>query len=133
MANPYTQPYEQFRGMGKVAGPSAQERRKQQQSQGMADILRMLGNAAPAAGTAIGGLLGAFGGGALGAIGGPAGAAVGGGLGKEGGAKLGGDIGQFVGSLAGGGADMAERDSLERQQERDRQIGLLLNAFGRGR
>lgn len=120
MANPYTQPYEQFRGMGKVAGPSAAERRKQQESQGMADILRMLGNAAPAVGSAIGG--------ALGMAGGPLAP-----LTMAGGAALGGALGQAAGSLAGGGADMAERESLERQQERDRQIGLLLNAFGRGR
>jgi hypothetical protein len=117
MANPYSQPYEQFRGMGKVAGPSAEERRKQKESQGMADILRMLGQVAPMAGSAIGG--------ALGAAGGP--------LGMAGGAALGGSIGQAAGSLAGAGADMAERGALERQQERDRQIGLLLNAFGRGR
>lgn len=108
MMNPYQQPYERFKGMGKVAGPSAAERQQAQQQTGTADLLRMLAGAAPAVGTGIGMLAG-----------GPAGAAVGTGL------------GQMAGSLLGGGATMAERPALERQQARDQQIELLLKAFGR--
>lgn len=122
MQNPYRQPYDSIRGMGKVAGPSSAERRQQQQASGTADLLRMLAGAAPAAGTAIGagigGLLGA-GAGGLGAV---PGAALGG--------TIGGSLGQMAGGLAEGGAGMVERPALERQEARDRQIEMLLQAFG---
>lgn len=122
MANPYTQPYEKFRGMGRVAGPSAQERRQREQASGTADLLRMLAGAAPAAGTAIGAGIGGLLGAGAGGIGALPGAALGG--------TIGGSLGQMAGGLAGAGADMTERPGLERQQERDRQIEMLLQAFG---
>lgn len=123
MQNPYTQPYDKIRGMGKVAGPSAAERRQREQASGTADLLRMLAGAAPAAGTAIGagigGLLGA-GAGGLGAL---PGAALGG--------TIGGSLGQMAGGLAESGASMTERPGLERQAARDQQIEMLLKAFSR--
>lgn len=123
MANPYTQPYEQFRGMGRVAGPSAEERRRAQQQTGTADLLRMLAGAAPAAGTAIGAGIGGLIGLGAGGVGALPGAAIGG--------TIGGQLGQMAGGLAEGGASMAEREPLERQAARDRQIELLLKAFSR--
>jgi hypothetical protein len=122
MMNPYKQPYEQFKGMGRVAGPSAGERRQQQQASGMADILRMLGSAAPAAGTALGAGIGGLIGAGAGGVGALPGASIGG--------AIGGGLGQMAGGLAEGGAGMAERPTLERQQARDRQIEMLLQAFG---
>lgn len=122
MMNPYKQPYEQFKGMGRVAGPSAAERRQQQQASGMADILRMLGNAAPAAGTALGAGIGGLIGAGAGGVGALPGASIGG--------AIGGGLGQMAGGLAESGAGMAERPTLERQQARDRQIEMLLQAFG---
>lgn len=133
MANPYTQPYEKYRGMGNVAGPSAAERRQNQQASGSADILRMLAGAAPAAGTglgmaagmalpAIGGMIGGPAGAMLGQLSAPMAAQIGGGIGNM--------LGQAVGGFAGGSADMAERPALERQQARDRQIEMLLQSFG---
>jgi hypothetical protein len=133
MANPYTQPYEKYRGMGRVAGPSAQERQQNQQASGTGDILRMLAGAAPTIGSglgmaaglalpALGGIIGGPAGAALGSLTAPAAAELGG--------KIGGMFGQTAGGLAGAGANMAERPGLERQQERDRQIEMLLQAFG---
>lgn len=123
MASPYTQPYEKFRGMGRVAGPSAAERRQQQQASGTSDLLRMLAGAAPAAGTAIGAGIGGLLGAGAGGIGALPGAALGG--------TIGGSLGQMAGGLAEGGASMVERPTLEKQAERDRQIELLLRAFSR--
>lgn len=123
MQNPYTQPYDKIRGMGKVAGPSAAERRQREQSSGTADLLRMLAGAAPAAGTAIGA-----------GIGGLAGLATGGALSLPGaalGGTIGGSLGQMAGGLAESGAGMVERPGLERQAARDQQIEMLLKAFGR--
>jgi hypothetical protein len=118
--DPYAQPYEKFRGMGRVAGPSAAERRQQQQASGTSDLLRMLAGAAPYVGTAIGaGIGGLAGGGALSAPG----ALVGG--------SIGGSLGQAAGGVAQAGADMVERPTFEKQAERDRQIELLLKAFSR--
>jgi len=118
--DPYAQPYEKFRGMGRVAGPSAAERRQQQQASGTSDLLRMLAGAAPYVGTAIGaGIGGLAGGGALSVPG----AMLGG--------SIGGSLGQAAGGVAQAGADMVERPGLEKQAERDRQIELLLRAFSR--
>jgi len=133
MANPYTQPYEKYRGMGRVAGPSASEQRSRESASGMADILRMLGSAAPAVGSGLGmaagaalpmlaGSIGGPVGTALGALGAPAGAAIGG--------AIGGGLGQAAGGLAEGGASSMERPYLERQSARDRQIEMMLQAFG---
>lgn len=110
MANPYGAHYQQFAGMGRVAGPSKREQAEQKNASAISDILRMIGGVAPAAGGAIGALAG-----------GPAGAVIGSG------------IGQVAGGLAEGGANMVERPSLERQAARDRQIEAMLAAFGRGR
>ena len=133
MANPYTQPYEKYRGMGRVAGPSAAERRQNEQSSGTADILRMLSGAAPVIGSGLGMAAGlalpALGG----AIGGPAGAALGAltaPAASELGGKIGGMFGQTAGSLLGAQADITNRPALERQQARDKQIEMLLQAFG---
>lgn len=123
MADPYAQPYERFRGMGRVAGPSAQERRQREQASGTADLLRMLAGAAPAAGTAIGAGIGGLLGAGAGGIGALPGAALGG--------TIGGSLGQMAGGLAEGGAGMVERPGLEKQMERDRQIEMLLKAFSR--
>lgn len=117
MADPYAQPYEKFRGMGRVAGPSAAERRQREQASGTSDLLRMLAGAAPAVGTAAGAGIGALVGGGL------PGAAIG--------SAIGGSLGQMAGGLAEGGASMVERPGLEKQMERDRQIELLLKAFSR--
>ncbi len=122
MQNPYRQPYDSIRGMGKVAGPSSAERRQQQQASGTADLLRMLAGAAPAAGAALGA-----------GVGGLAGLATGGALSLPGaalGGTIGGSLGQMAGGLAEGGAGMVERPALERQEARDRQIEMLLQAFG---
>lgn len=123
MQNPYTQPYDKIRGMGKVAGPSAAERRQREQASGTADLLRMLAGAAPAAGAAIGA-----------GVGGLAGLATGGALSLPGaaiGGTIGGSLGQMAGGLAESGASMTERPGLERQAARDQQIEMLLKAFGR--
>jgi len=122
MANPYTQPYEKYRGMGRVAGPSAQERQQNQQASSTGDILRMLAGAAPMAGSAIGAGIGGVLGAGAGGIGALPGAQLGG--------MIGGGLGQMAGGMAGAGANRAERPGLERQQERDRQIEMLLQAFG---
>ena len=122
MANPYTQPYEKYRGMGRVAGPSAAEQRQNEKSSGTADLLRMLAGAAPMAGSAIGAGIGGVLGAGAGGIGALPGAQLGGGIG--------GALGQMAGSLAGAGADVTERPALERQQARDKQIEMMLQAFG---
>lgn len=122
MPNPYAQPYEQFRGMGKIAGPSAEERKKREQASGTADLLRMLAGAAPAVGTALGAGIGGLAGSAAGGIGAVPGASLG--------AAIGGSLGQLGGGLAESGAANMERPYLERQAERDRQIEMLLSAFG---
>lgn len=109
--------------MGRVAGPSAEERRRAQQQTGTADLLRLLAGAAPAAGTAIGAGIGGLIGAGAGGVGALPGAAIGG--------TIGGQLGQMAGGLAEGGASMAEREPLERQAARDRQIELLLKAFSR--
>jgi hypothetical protein len=123
MTNPYSQPYEKYKGMGTVKGASADERKKREQASGMADLLRMLGGVAPAAGTALGAGAGALIGGL--ATGG-AGALPGAGLGGT----IGGALGQMAGGLAESGASSAERPYLESQSARDRQIEMLLSAFG---
>lgn len=122
MANPYTQPYEQFRGMGNVKGASAQERRQREQASGTADLIRMLGSVAPAVGTVAGTGLGALIGAAAGGVGAAPGAAIGG--------ALGGGLGQVAGGLANEGASSMEKPFLERQAARDRQIEMLLSTLG---
>ena len=68
----------------------------------LADFLRFAGAAAPAAGTAIGGVVGA-----------PMA-----GIGALPGAGIGGAIGTGAGMLAGGGADLLERDQSEADAKR---------------
>ena len=122
MANPYTQPYEKYRGIGNVAPASRQEQQQRQSASGTADILRMLAGAAPAVGSAAGLGIGALLAAPTGGMSIPAGAALGG--------AIGGGLGQAVGGLAGEGASATERPYMEKQAARDRQIEMLLQALG---
>lgn len=105
--DPYAKRFDKFKGMGNVSGPSAREQKDAQQASGVADVMRLLGGLAPAAGTGIGAI-----------VGGPAGAAIGGALGQVG------------GGLLSGGADMATRKYEDADLARREKLAALMGAFG---
>ena len=110
-------------GYAKLGVPMASkaERRARKSASGNADILRLLANMAPMAGTAIGGIAG----GVIGAAGGPGGAIAGAGAGGA----IGGAAGQAVGSAMGSGADSMTKEYEEKQAARDAQLQMLLSAL----
>lgn len=116
--NRYQKPYAGFSGIGKVAGPTPQQQREAEQASGTADIVRLLSNLAPLAGTAIGAGIGS----------------VVPGAGTMAGAALGGAAGQAVGGLGNAGADMLTRKAEDEDARRQAKIAALQAAFGgRGR
>jgi len=106
MPSPYANPYGDLTKVN-VKGPSPEERRKAQGAGASADLLRLLGSAAPVAGGLIG----------LG-VGGPVGAAVGSG------------IGGLVGAGANYGADQAVRPYEEADLSRRRRLDAINRVLG---
>ena len=100
---------------------SKAERRGRKQASGNADILRLLANMAPMAGTAIGGIAGGVIGAGAGGVGAIPGAAAG--------SAIGGAAGQAVGSALGSGADSMTKEYEEKQAARDAQLQMLLSAL----
>jgi hypothetical protein len=121
MASPYANPYGSLTKVN-VQGPTPEEQAKAKQGSANADLLRMLGSAAPVVGTALGGVAG----GLLGMAGGPAGAL--------GGASAGASIGSALGGLGGnalnGAADMQTRESEEKDIARRRKLEALQQVMG---
>ena len=109
---------------------SKAERRARKSASGNADILRLLANMAPMAGTAIGGIAG----GVIGAAGAGvptagAGAVPGWIAGAGAGSAIGGAAGQAVGSALDSGADSMTKEYEEKQAARDAQLKMLLSAL----
>lgn len=104
------------------SAPPADPKRKE--AEGRADLLRLLGSAAPIAGTAIGGIAGGLLGAGAGGVGAIPGAAAG--------AGIGGGIGQGLAGLAGAGADQQtrefEEDDAEKNARRQLQMQILASA-----
>lgn len=121
MASPYANPYGSLTKVN-VQGPTPEEQAKAKQGSANADLLRMLGSAAPVVGTALGGVAG----GLLGMAGGPAGAL--------GGASAGASIGSALGGLGGnalnGAADGQTRESEEKDIARRRKLEALQQVMG---
>lgn len=92
--------------------------RKRESAEGMSDLMRMLGTAAPFLGTAAGTGIGAL-------VGGPAGAMVGGGIG--------GGLGSAAGSALGAGADAQTRPFEEADAEREARRAMYLQMLGAAR
>lgn len=114
MPSPYANPYGNLTKVD-VRGPSAEERRKAKSAGASADLLRMLGAAAPA----VGGLAGT----AIGAgLGGPAGAAIGG--------AIGGGAGQMLGAGLGFGADQQVQPYEEADMARRRRLDAINRVLG---
>lgn len=109
---------------------SKAERRARKSASGNADILRLLANMAPMAGTAIGSIAG----GVVGAAGAGvptagAGAVPGWIAGAGAGGAIGGAAGQAVGSALDSGADSMTKEYEEKQAARDAQLKMLLSAL----
>jgi hypothetical protein len=121
MASPYANPYGSLTKVN-VQGPTPEEQAKAKQGAANADLLRMLGSAAPVVGTALGGVAG----GLLGMAGGPAGAL--------GGASAGASIGSALGGLGGnalnGAADGQTREAEEKDLARRRKLDALQQVMG---
>jgi hypothetical protein len=135
-------PSERFKGVdpSKFASRAMtpQEKKKDEQ----ADWMRFLGDVAPAAGTAIGGLggagLGALAGGLAGLplgpggalIGGGAGALMGGMMGAGPGSQIGGSLGGAASAALGSGADQMtsgyEDEEANKKQQRDAMLMTLM-------
>lgn len=122
MASPYANPYGDLTKVN-VRGPSDDERRKAKSAGASADLLRMLGAVAPAAGGLIGTGIGALGAGLVsGGMGAPAGAALGG--------TLGAGAGQMVGAGLGFGADKAVEPYEEADLSRRRRLDAINRVLG---
>jgi hypothetical protein len=121
MKSPYANPYGSLTKVD-VQGPSPEEQAKAKQGSANADLLRMLGSAAPVVGTALGGVTG----GLLGMAGGPAGALAG----ASAGAGIGSQLGQLGGNALGGAADMQTRESEEKDLARRRKLDALQQVMG---
>lgn len=121
MASPYANPYGNLTKVN-VQGPSAAEQAKAKQGSANADLLRMLGGAAPV----VGGVGGALVGGLLGAAGGPAGILGG----AESGSKIGGALGGLGGNALNAGADMQTREAEEADLSRRRRLEALQKVAG---
>lgn len=123
----HSQNYERLlgtmRGFGRP-GHSPEDRRRQEQAQ----MWNTAAEFAPAAGTAIGGGLGALAGGALGSLAGPAGIIPGAGIGMTVGSGLGQAGGQLVGGMMGNESDRLMQAQRERELERQ-QLMLMLMAM----
>lgn len=119
----YDQPYESYAKLGKVAGPSAQERQARAKASGNADWLRMLAGIAPAAGTALGAGAGAL----IGGIPtGGAGALPGAGIGGA----IGGGLGQMAGGLLSSNADSQTKEFDDKEAERQAKLNALMGLLG---
>lgn len=120
-SSPYANPYGNLTKVD-VRGPSAEERRKAKSAGASADLLRMLGAAAPAvgglAGTAIGAGIGSMAGG----IGAAPGAAIGG--------AIGGGAGQMLGAGLGYGADQQVQPYEEADMARRRRLDAINRVLG---
>jgi|GEM_PF-3263105 len=121
MASPYANPYGNLTKVN-VQGPSAAEQAKAKQGSANADLLRMLGGAAPIVGTVGGGIAG----GLLGLAGGPAGALGG----ASAGASLGNALGSLGGNALNAGADMQTREAEEADLSRRRRLEALQKVAG---
>lgn len=121
MASPYANPYGNLTKVN-VQGPSAAEQAKAKQGSANADLLRMLGGAAPIVGTVGGGIAG----GLLGLAGGPAGALGG----ASAGASLGNALGSLGGNALNAGADMQTREAEEADLTRRRRLEALQKVAG---
>lgn len=113
MASPYANPYGDLTKVN-VKGPSPEERRKAQGAGASADLLRLLGAAAPVAG----GLIGA----GVGSIVPGAGTALGGAIGSG--------IGGLAGAAANYGADQAVRPYEEADLSRRRRLDAINRVLG---
>lgn len=111
MPSPYANPYGNLTKVN-VRGPSAEERRKAKSAGASADLLRMLGAAAPA-------------------VGGLAGTAIGAGLGGPAGAAIGGAIGGGAGQMLGAGLGFAGDKAVEPYEEADLARRRRLDAINR--
>lgn len=114
MASPYANPYGNLTRVN-VQGPSTDERQKAEKASASADLLRLLGAAAPAAGGLIGAGVGAL-------AGGPAGAALGGSLGSG--------AGQIAGAGLNYGADQSVRPYEEADMSRRRRLDAINRVLG---
>ena len=121
MASPYANPYGNLTKVN-VQGPSPAEQAKAKQGSANADLLRMLGGAAPVVGSAVGGIAG----GLLGMAGGPLGALGG----ASTGASLGGALGSLGGNALNAGADMQTREAEEADLSRRRKLEALQKVAG---
>lgn len=122
MASPYANPYGDLTKVN-VRGPSDEERRRAKGAGASADLLRMLGAVAPAAGGLIGGGIGALAGGLPTAgVGAAPGAALG--------ATLGAGAGQMVGAGLGFGADKAVEPYEEADLSRRRRLDAINRVLG---
>lgn len=121
MKSPYANPYGSLTKVD-VQGPSPEERAKAEQGSANADLLRMLGSAAPVVGGALGGVAG----GVLGAAGGPAGILGG----VESGAKIGSALGGLGGNALNGAADGQTREAEEKDIARRRKLEALQQVMG---
>ena len=118
MANPYAP---------SIAKPrlAAPRDKKREDAGGIADIMRMLGTAAPGIGTAAGGAIGAALGAPAGGIGALPGAAIG--------SAIGGGLGGAAGSALGAGADAQTRPFEEADAEREARQQLYMQMLGAAR
>lgn len=104
--SPYADPYGDMSGF-RVKGPSKREREEAEKRGGAADLMRLLGAAAPVVGGGIGMLAG-----------GPLGAGIGAG------------IGQLAGSALGYGADQTVRGDEEADMARRRRLEAAQRVAG---
>jgi len=102
----------------------AKDKRREQGS-GTADLMRMLGSAAPFLGTAAGTAIGA----GVGSLAGGIGAVPGAGIGSA----IGSGLGMAAGSALGAGADMQTRPFEEEDAEREARRALYLQMLGAAR
>jgi len=110
----YQDAFKGYSGIGKVAGPSAQEVAGGKQASGNADILRLLGGLAPAAGSLIGA--------GIGSVVPGAGTAIGG--------TIGGMAGQLGGSLLSSAADSQTKPYEDADMKRQAKIQALMSVMG---
>lgn len=109
MPSPYANPYGSLTKVN-VRGPSAAQQAQDKKKSNDADLMRMIGQWAPVAGTALGGVVGGLAGGGAGAVPGMA---------------IGGSLGGLAGSMLNSGADAQTRDAEEADLARRRKLAAL--------
>lgn len=121
MAGPYSNPYGSLADVN-VRMPSSGEQRRGRRASQNANWMRFLSEAAPTAGTLVGGALGA----GIGSLAGGVGAIPGAGLG----ATLGGAAGQLLGAGGNALADEQTRPYEEADLRRRRQLEIASRFLG---